>query len=107
MENVHGISVAGGTFPATIWNLFNRASIGNTDPVEFPEPRSEPEWRPFEKAQYANEYSGGYTPYTPSQPEPQPEPQPPTPPPPSPTPPPPAQGPVSTPPGHTPRPGDD
>jgi penicillin-binding protein 1A len=107
MENVHGISVAGGTFPATIWNLFNRASIGNTDPVEFPEPRSEPEWRPFEKAQYANEYSGGYTPYTPSQPSPQPEPQPPTPPPPSPTPPPPAQGPVSTPPGHTPRPGDD
>ena len=28
MENVHGIPVAGGTFPATIWNLYVRASIG-------------------------------------------------------------------------------
>jgi penicillin-binding protein 1A len=64
MENVHGISVAGGTFPATIWNLFMRSSIGNTVPVEFPEPHSGPEWRPFEKAQYANEYGNSYTPYS-------------------------------------------
>jgi penicillin-binding protein 1A len=64
MENVHGISVAGGTFPATIWNLFMRSSIGNTAPVEFPQPHSEPEWRPFEKAQYANEYGNSY--YSPS-----------------------------------------
>jgi penicillin-binding protein 1A len=63
MENVHGISVAGGTFPATIWNLFMRSSIGNTQPVEFPEPHSGPEWRPFEKAQYANEYGNSYEPY--------------------------------------------
>ncbi|HEY6584106.1 MAG TPA: PBP1A family penicillin-binding protein, partial [Gaiellaceae bacterium] len=56
MENVHGISVAGGTFPATIWNLFMRSSIGNTPPVEFPQPHSQPEWHTFEKAQYANEY---------------------------------------------------
>ncbi|HXV03237.1 MAG TPA: PBP1A family penicillin-binding protein [Gaiellaceae bacterium] len=64
MENVHGISVAGGTFPATIWNLFMRSSIGNTVPVEFPEPHSGPDWRPFEKAQYANEYGNSYTPYS-------------------------------------------
>jgi penicillin-binding protein 1A len=56
MENVHGISVAGGTFPATIWNLFMRSSIGNTDAVDFPEPTSEPDWRPFERGQYANDY---------------------------------------------------
>ena len=61
MENVHGISVAGGTFPATIWNLFMRASIGRTEPVDFPEPRSEPEWHSFERGQYANEYDD-YTP---------------------------------------------
>jgi penicillin-binding protein 1A len=59
MENVHGISVAGGTFPATIWNLFMRATIGHTEPVDFPEPRSEPIWRSFGRAQYANE-SGYY-----------------------------------------------
>jgi penicillin-binding protein 1A len=56
MENVHGISVAGGTFPATIWNLFMRSAIGRTEPVEFPEPRSEPEWRSFDSGQYANDY---------------------------------------------------
>jgi penicillin-binding protein 1A len=108
MENVHGISVAGGTFPATIWNLFMRASIGETEPVDFAEPRSEPDWQPFEKAQYANEYDNSYTPYYPPQPTPQPEPQPqeppPAPPPPSP---PPANGPISPPPVHTPRPGDE
>jgi penicillin-binding protein 1A len=61
MESVHGISVAGGTFPATIWNLFMRATIGNTQPAEFAQPTSEPEWREFERARYANDYD--YTPY--------------------------------------------
>ena len=28
MENVHGIQVAGGTFPTIIWNLFMRSAIG-------------------------------------------------------------------------------
>ena len=56
MENVHGISVAGGTFPATIWNMFMRSTIGRREAVEFPEPRSEPEWVPFDSGQYANDY---------------------------------------------------
>jgi penicillin-binding protein 1A len=84
MESVHGISVAGGTFPATIWNLFMRATIGNTEPVEFAQPTSEPEWREFERAQYANDYD--YTPYYP--PSPSPSPEPPPSPEPEPTPPP-------------------
>jgi penicillin-binding protein 1A len=63
MENVHGISVAGGTFPATIWNLFTRAAIGRTDPVDFPEASSEPEWRDFDQGRYANDYDDDYTPY--------------------------------------------
>jgi penicillin-binding protein 1A len=63
MENVHGISVAGGTFPATIWNLFMRSTIGHTEPVDFPEPSSEPEWHSFDRGQYANQYNGyDYTP---------------------------------------------
>ena len=90
MENVHGISVAGGTFPATIWNLFMRSTIGNTEPVEFAQPTSEPEWREFERAQYANDYD--YTPYYPPSPSPEPEPTPP-PPPPTPEPQPPSSPP--------------
>jgi penicillin-binding protein 1A len=62
MENVHGISVAGGTFPATIWNLFMRSTIGRTTPVDFPEPSSQPEWHSFD-GQYANQYSYDYRPY--------------------------------------------
>ena len=30
MENVHGISVAGGTFPATIWKLFMESAMEGT-----------------------------------------------------------------------------
>jgi penicillin-binding protein 1A len=61
MENVHGIEVAGGTFPATIWNLFMRSSIGNTRPVDFAPPRSSPQWRPFDRGQYANDYGDEYS----------------------------------------------
>src|SRR4029453_5705137 len=95
MENVHGISVAGGTFPATIWNLFMRSTIGNTPEGDFPEPRSSPHWRDFSEARYANEYY--YTPpsyYSPSPsypPSPSPSPRPTAPPrprPPRPPPPP-------------------
>jgi penicillin-binding protein 1A len=56
MENVHGIQVAGGTFPATIWNLFMRSSIGTTNPVDFLQPQSAPQWRSFDRGQYANDY---------------------------------------------------
>jgi penicillin-binding protein 1A len=107
MESVHGISVAGGTFPATIWNLFMRSTIGNTDPVDFPQPSSEPEWHSFSRGQYANEYDEDsdnddydYTPdyYSPS---PSPESEPP-PPPPSPPPPPPASDPQPQPPAQPP-----
>src|SRR5688572_28656948 len=38
MTSVHGISVAGGTFPAQIWRLFMDSAIGQLEPVDFPEP---------------------------------------------------------------------
>jgi penicillin-binding protein 1A len=109
MENVHGISVAGGTFPATIWNLFMRSTIGNTPEVDFPEPRSSPHWRSFSEARYANEYyytppsyyspSPSYTPPPPPSPSPEPPAAPPPPPPPPPPPePPPPQAPLPPPP---------
>ncbi len=52
MENVHGISVAGGTFPAQIWRLFMSAAIGGLEPVSFAEPSDWPEWTDFERGQY-------------------------------------------------------
>jgi penicillin-binding protein 1A len=104
MESVHGISVAGGTFPATIWNLFMRSSIGNTDPVEFRDPGSEPEWSSFERGQYANEYDSDYTPYYPQSPSPSPSPEPPPAAPNPPPPPPPPPEPQPEPPGPQPPP---
>jgi penicillin-binding protein 1A len=59
MESVHGISVAGGTFPAQIWRLFMSSALDGTREWEFPEPRNEPIWRPFTRGQYAGEVSSG------------------------------------------------
>ena len=52
MENVHGIAVAGGTFPATIWKLFMDEAIGPTPVREFPTALSEPIWHPWTPGSY-------------------------------------------------------
>jgi len=106
MESVHGISVAGGTFPAQIWRLFMQPALQNAPAREFAPPRHWPVWTDFDQGQYANssnygDYdSGGSSYYTPpsspTPPPPAPTP-PPTPPPPAPTPPPPPPPPTSTP----------
>jgi penicillin-binding protein 1A len=56
MLSVHGIAVAGGTFPATIWHLFMEEAIGSTPPVDWTPPSVYPLWRPFERGQYAIPY---------------------------------------------------
>ena len=62
MTSVHGISVSGPTFPATIWKLFmERAVRYARAPKEFPSPKTSPVWITH-KLQYA--MTGGY--YTPS-----------------------------------------
>jgi penicillin-binding protein 1A len=62
MTSVHGISVSGPTFPATIWKLFmERAASLAPFPKEFPTPKTSPVWITH-KLQYA--LTGGY--YTPS-----------------------------------------
>ncbi|MDX6407758.1 MAG: penicillin-binding protein [Gaiellaceae bacterium] len=62
MLSVHGISVSGPTFPATIWKLFmERAASYAPFPKEFPTPKTSPVWVTH-KLQYAT--TGGY--YTPS-----------------------------------------
>jgi penicillin-binding protein 1A len=52
MTNVHGISVAGGTFPASIWRLFMEEAIGSTPERDFPEAQSEPIWHSFTPGSY-------------------------------------------------------
>jgi penicillin-binding protein 1A len=67
MENVHGISVAGGTFPATIWKLFMETAMEGTPSLTWREPLDPVEWRPFTQGQYGSSYvqTPSYT-YTPT-----------------------------------------
>jgi len=53
MTNVHGIAVAGGTFPATIWKLFMESALGSSHEYDFPQPKELPVWKPFTRGQYA------------------------------------------------------
>jgi penicillin-binding protein 1A len=53
MENVHGISVAGGTFPAQIWGKFMLEALRNVSAEDFPAPTTEPIWRSFEPGSHA------------------------------------------------------
>ncbi len=56
MENVHGIAVSGGSFPAEIWRLFMEPALEGTDVESFPEPKVWPEWKPFTRGEYALSY---------------------------------------------------
>jgi penicillin-binding protein 1A len=109
MENVHGISVAGGTFPATIWRLFMQRAVAKLPPLDWLEPRDPVVWRPFTQGQYGSGLSpppppsyyappppGGATTAPPAKKAP--PPAPPPPPPPAPVPPPPPEPPPPPPP---------
>jgi len=62
MTSVHGISVSGPTFPASIWKLFMERAVGYAPfPKEFPAPRTAPVWR-TRTLQYAME--GSYSAYS-------------------------------------------
>jgi penicillin-binding protein 1A len=56
MENVHGIAVVGGSFPAEIWRLFMQPALAGTKPVQFSDPTSWPVWKPFTRGRYALTY---------------------------------------------------
>jgi penicillin-binding protein 1A len=66
MENVHGISVAGGTFPATIWRLFMEAALANAPALDWQQPRSPVVWRRFTQGQYASSLSAPPSTYYPT-----------------------------------------
>jgi penicillin-binding protein 1A len=102
MSSVHGIAVAGGTFPADIWNLFMSAALANVEALDWALPKDPADWGSFE-GQYAFDgalpsTSGststststattttGATTTSPAPPPPPPPPPPTTPPPPPPT----------------------
>ena len=52
MNSVHGIQVAGGTFPATIWRLFMSRAYADASHLSWPFPRNPAVWSPFD-GQYA------------------------------------------------------
>jgi penicillin-binding protein 1A len=64
MENVHGIAVAGGSFPATIWRLFMERALAGRPERAFPEPRQWPTWRSFHRGKFALSYDPYYRPET-------------------------------------------
>jgi penicillin-binding protein 1A len=62
MTNVHGISVAGGTFPATIWHLFMQEALANEPTKNFLLPNAYPTYTDWHGEW---QYSGGtYVPPT-------------------------------------------
>jgi penicillin-binding protein 1A len=60
MENVHGIAVSGGSFPAEIWRLFMERALWNRPVQDFPEPRQAPQWVTFERGPNALSYDPYY-----------------------------------------------
>jgi hypothetical protein len=60
MDNVHGISVSGGSFPAEIWRLMMERTIGLRAPREFADPTSYPVYQTFVRGPLALSYDPYY-----------------------------------------------
>ncbi len=65
MRSVHGIEVAGGTFPAQIWHNYMLTALGTC--TDFPQPSSQIDWQPF-FGKYAKSGSGSSQSYSSPQP---------------------------------------
>ncbi len=57
MENVHGIAVVGGSFPAEIWRLFMERAVRYSPPQDWSLPKTYPVWKEFERGHYAIQYA--------------------------------------------------
>jgi penicillin-binding protein 1A len=53
MLNVHGIAVAGGTFPAQIWHLFMQDAVGKLPVKQFAAPDRYPAFSTWHRGQYS------------------------------------------------------
>ncbi len=56
MQNVHGIAVAGGSFPAEIWRRFMERAVRYSPPQDFKLPKVYPTWKPFQRGRFAIQY---------------------------------------------------
>ncbi len=74
MESVHGISVAGGTFPADIWRRFMAVAMDGRPYLYWLEPRHEPNWEPFDTGQYTIDFVSSPSAPAPTSPAPKPPP---------------------------------
>jgi penicillin-binding protein 1A len=62
MENVHGIAVSGGSFPATIWRLYMERALAARPAASFREPAQWPVWKTFRRGPSALSYDPYYRP---------------------------------------------
>jgi penicillin-binding protein 1A len=67
MENVHGIAVSGGSFPAEIWARYMEPALEGVPEAEFSDPDQWPTWKPFTRGRYALSYDPYYRPETESE----------------------------------------
>jgi penicillin-binding protein 1A len=118
MRDVHGIEVAGGTFPAKIWGQFMQQALDGTEAADWAQPSGSIDWKRFcGRFQFARTYEQARPEARCPEPKPKkPEtqkqtttaaPPPPPPPPPPPQPPPPPTQPPPPPKPPAPPPGDD
>jgi penicillin-binding protein 1A len=54
MLNVHGVAVAGATFPVPIWHEYMAAALWHRRVLDFPNPRHWPVWRSFTRGNYGS-----------------------------------------------------
>jgi membrane peptidoglycan carboxypeptidase len=60
MENVHGISVSGGSFPAEIWRRFMDPALAGLPPRDFPSPTQTVSFRSWQRGPSALSYDPYY-----------------------------------------------
>ena len=60
MDNVHGIAVSGGSFPAEIWRLMMERTIGLRAPRDFADPKAYPVYQTFHRGPLALSYDPYY-----------------------------------------------
>ena len=63
MTDVHGIAVAGGTFPAEIWHDYMKKATTGTADRGFPAPSGTPDWLSYYRGQYQYQGGGYYSSY--------------------------------------------
>jgi penicillin-binding protein 1A len=56
MQDVHGIAVTGGSFPAEIWKQYMQQAVAKLPVKDFPQPSKWPTWKPFQRGPFALSY---------------------------------------------------